>query len=69
MEECMEYKGYTGTIQYSKEDKCFYGKVLNVQHLLTYEGLTRGYLRMDFEKTVDEYLDVVSRHSGQNDVK
>ena len=26
----MNYKGYTGSVDYSKEDNCLYGKVLGI---------------------------------------
>ena len=40
----LEYKGYTGTIEYSKEDKLLFGKVIGVKSLLSYEGSIRRYL-------------------------
>lgn len=32
------YKGYNGTIEYSEESKCFYGKVIGIRSLISYEG-------------------------------
>ena len=29
----LKYKGYIGSIEYSKEDKCFFGKVLGMKRL------------------------------------
>jgi predicted HicB family RNase H-like nuclease len=34
----LEYKGYTGTIEYSKEDDLLYEKVLGIKGLISYEG-------------------------------
>ena len=36
----LEYKGYTGSIEYSKEDDLLYGKVLGIKGLISYEGKT-----------------------------
>jgi len=52
----LEYKGYTGSIEYSKEDDLLYGKVLGIQGLLSYEGKTGKELENDFKETIDTYL-------------
>ena len=37
----LEYKGYYGSIEYSAEDSCLYGKVLGMpKDLISYEGNT-----------------------------
>ncbi len=51
-----EYKGYTGSIEYSKEDDLLYGKVLGVQGLISYEGKTGHDLEADFIEAIDTYL-------------
>lgn len=53
----LEYKGYTGTIEYSKEDELLFGKVLGIKSLLSYEGSTGTELEMDFNRVIDEYLE------------
>ncbi|MFH0759508.1 MAG: hypothetical protein V2B15_19630 [Bacteroidota bacterium] len=52
----LEYKGYAGTIGYSKEDGLLYGKVLGIQGLISYEGTTGKELKDDFMAAVDSYL-------------
>ena len=52
----LEHKGYTGTIEYSKEDELLYGRVLGIKSLLSYEGLTGTELEFDFKSVIDEYL-------------
>lgn len=53
----LEYKGYTGTIEYSNQDKILYGKVLGIRSLLSYEGVTGEELESDFRGVIDEYID------------
>ncbi len=55
----LEYKGYKGSVEYSKEDDCLCGKVqgLGNKVLIAYEGNTIGELREDFEKGIDSYLE------------
>lgn len=52
----LEYKGYTGSIEYSKEDGSFYGKVLGVKSLISYEGATGPELEQDFKMAIDDYI-------------
>lgn len=52
----LEYKGYTGSIEYSKEDDLLYGKVLGIQGLVSFEGKTGKELEHDFAEAIDEYL-------------
>ena len=53
----LEYKGYKGSVEYSKEDNCLFGKVQGLsKELITYEGQTLEELRKDFEEGVDSYL-------------
>jgi predicted HicB family RNase H-like nuclease len=53
----LEYKGYTGTIEYSKEDELLFGKVIGIKSLLSYEGSTGTELEVDFKGVIDEYLE------------
>jgi predicted HicB family RNase H-like nuclease len=53
----LEYKGYKGSVEYSKEDDCLFGKVQGLsQALILYEGQTLDELRKDFQEGVDSYL-------------
>lgn len=63
MSNCMKYKEYYGTIEYSDEDECFHGKVLGINGLITFEGSSVQELKASFQKMVDEYLkDCESKH-------
>ena len=52
----LEYKGYTGSIEYSKEDGLLYGKVLGIKGLISYEGATGNKLEADFMDAIDTYI-------------
>lgn len=52
----LEYKAYTGSIEYSKEDDLLYGKVLGIRGLISYEGKTGKELEVDFKEAIDSYL-------------
>ena len=58
----LEYKGYYGSIEYSKEDNCMFGKVLGMpENLLSYEGVTAEELYADFKDAIEHYLDFCQR--------
>lgn len=53
----LKYKGYTGSVDYSEEDNCLYGKVLGMNNdTITYEGQNVNELRQDFEGAIDDYI-------------
>lgn len=53
----LEYKGYKGTVEYSKEDDCLFGKVVGMsKDLIAYEGQTLSELREDFKNGIDSYI-------------
>ena len=55
--ENLEYKGYSGSVEFSKEDHCLFGKVLGMdKDCITYEGSTIEELESDFEGAIDDYL-------------
>ena len=56
MSDLLTYKNYNGTVEYSMEDKCLYGKVVGIKSLLLYEGTSVKELEADFQKVIDEYL-------------
>ncbi|MBD5311716.1 MAG: type II toxin-antitoxin system HicB family antitoxin [Bacteroides sp.] len=54
----LKYKGYSGTVEYSPEDNCLFGKVLGLKGtLISYEGNSIEEIKKDFEQAVDDYLE------------
>ena len=58
MKNYLEYKGYLGTVEYSGEDDCLYGKVMGIKGLISYEGDSLTQLKADFHQAVDDYLEM-----------
>lgn len=56
MSNRMEYKGYVGSVEFSAEDRTFFGKVIGLRALISYEGTTASELVADFHRAVDDYL-------------
>ena len=56
MSNTMEYKGYIGSVEFSEADGVFFGKVIGIRALVSYEGTTAKELIDDFHGAVDDYL-------------
>ena len=56
MSNLLSYKNYSGTVEYSAEDNCLFGKVMGIKSLISYEGDSVNELKQDFETAIDEYL-------------
>ena len=53
----LKHKGYTGSVEYSEEDDCLFGKVLGMnKHHISYEGATIEGLKSDFTEAINDYL-------------
>jgi len=68
MKNTLEYKGYTGSLEFSEEDSLLFGKVLGIQSLISYEGESARELLEDFHHAVDEYL-ALCRTNGEEPEK
>ncbi len=54
----LKYKGYTGSVEYSEEDNCLFGKVQGMsKHFISYEGNSIEELKTDFIEAIDDYLE------------
>ena len=58
MNNTIQYKGYIGSIEFSEEDRLFYGKVMGIRSLISYEGKSAAELIDDFHNAVDDYLEM-----------
>ena len=65
MNNTIEYKGYVGSIEFSEEDAVFFGKVLGIRTLISYEGETAKELVCDFHAAVDDYLELCRENNTE----
>lgn len=56
MSNLLSYKNYNGSVEYSEEDECLFGKVIGLKSLISYEGNSVQELKHDFKNAIDEYL-------------
>ncbi len=65
MSNTMEYQGYVGSVDFSEDDGKFYGKVLGIRALISYEGMNARELVADFHHAVDAYLELCAIESKE----
>lgn len=56
MKNVLEYKGYAGSVEFSAEDKVFFGKLTGIRDVITFEGETVKELTKAFHDAVNDYL-------------
>ncbi len=52
----MAYRGYTGSVEFSREDGILWGRVLGIRHMIDFEGESVAELEKDFHIAIDAYL-------------
>jgi len=57
MNDIVEYKGYYTYLHFSSEDEVFYGKLLDIDDLVNFEGASVRELKRAFHEAVDDYLE------------
>lgn len=58
MNNNIEYKGYLGSVEFSEEEAVFFGKIMNIRSLISYEGKNVKELSEQFREAVDEYSSI-----------
>ena len=53
----LEYKGYTGHVEFDAEAGLFHGEVLDTRDVITFQGTSVEDLHQAFRDSVDDYLD------------
>ena len=58
MNDVIQYKNYYGSVQFSAADEVFYGKIIGIKDLISFEGASVAELKSAFEEAVEDYLDI-----------
>lgn len=54
----IKYKEYIGSVHYSSEDEVFYGKLVGIDDLISFEGNSVKELKTAFIEAVDDYQEL-----------
>jgi predicted HicB family RNase H-like nuclease len=52
----MQYKGYEAVIEYDESDRLFFGRVINIEDIIVFDGLSVGELEQAFKTVIEQYL-------------
>lgn len=67
MSNLLKYKDYFRNVEYSAEDDCFFGKLIGINDLVTFEGKSTDSLKTAFTEAVDDYLLMCNQNNKQPD--
>ncbi|WP_119080943.1 type II toxin-antitoxin system HicB family antitoxin [Chitinophaga alhagiae] len=57
MNDVLQYKDYRASVHYSAEDDVFFGKVLGIDDLVSFEGSSVRELKKSFREAVEDYIE------------
>ena len=57
MIDSLRYQDYTATIHYSADDEVFFGKVIGINDLITFEGISVAELKHAFKEAMEDYIE------------
>ena len=64
MNNTMSYKGFTAKVEFSPDDEVFFGRLIGIDDVVTFEGQTVDELKKSFAEAVDFHLEVCEK-TGQ----
>ncbi|TAD92530.1 MAG: type II toxin-antitoxin system HicB family antitoxin, partial [Bacteroidetes bacterium] len=56
MNDILQFKGYYAEVHFSADDDVFYGKLLGISDLVSFEDATVSELKASFHEAVEDYL-------------
>ena len=56
MNDILEYKSYYAEVHFNSDDEVFYGKIIGINDLVSFEGTTVKELKREFQEAVEDYL-------------
>ncbi len=56
MKNVLQHKGYTGSVEFSATDETFFGKIVGIRDLVTFEANSVAKLKKAFKEAVEDYM-------------
>jgi predicted HicB family RNase H-like nuclease len=56
MKDVLTYRNFIGSVHFSAEDECFFGRIEGVDDLVTFEGRDVDALKRSFREAVEDYI-------------
>ena len=67
MIDSLKCQNYTATIRYSSDDEVFFGTVIGINDLVSFEGTSVTELKEAFKDAIDDYLETCKSMNRQPD--
>lgn len=58
MNDILQHKNYYASVHFNADDEVFYGKILGINDLVSFEGASVKELKKAFKDAVEDYLDL-----------
>ena len=62
MKDSITYKGFIATVHFSAEDDCFFGKIEEIDDLISFEGKSVNELKKAFISAVEDYIHLCEKN-------
>ncbi len=63
----LEYKGYSGHVEFDSQAGVFHGEVLGTRDVITFQGTSVAALETAFRDSVDDYLEFCAQRNEEPD--
>ncbi|MCE2935452.1 MAG: type II toxin-antitoxin system HicB family antitoxin [Cyclobacteriaceae bacterium] len=67
MKNALQYKGYSAIVEFSAEDDAFFGRILGIRDVVTFEADNVTKLKKSFKEAVDDYLETCAKMGKEPD--
>lgn len=61
MKNLLEYKGYSGTVEFSADDETFFGRIAGIRDVVTFEADSVAKLKKSFREAVEDYIETCEK--------
>ena len=61
MKDFMVFKEFIGSVHFHPEDEIFYGKIEEIDDLVTFEGKSVSELKKSFHEAVSDYIELCNK--------
>ena len=63
----LEYKGYTGKVEFDDEAEIFHGDVCGLRDVITFQSRSASELKKAFRDSIDDYLEFCAEQGQEPD--
>ncbi len=61
MKNLLEYKGYSGTVEFNADDETFFGRIAGIRDVVSFEADSVAKLKKSFREAVEDYIETCEK--------